>query len=118
MRKWNTDYRSLALILAPCMALQVMAQPRAADCFFTADFEGEDPLQGWDLGALVERQDANNVGNGEFVAAWSVGNAATANAAGYFPVPDAPVGDLFARANDAASPCNCAMDAVSLTTPS
>ncbi|HQW04998.1 MAG: T9SS type A sorting domain-containing protein [Flavobacteriales bacterium] len=117
MRKWNTDYRSLALILAPCMALQVMAQPRAADCFFTADFEGEDPLQGWDLGALVERQDANNVGNGEFVAAWSVGNAATANAAGYFPVPDAPVGDLFARANDAASPCNCAMDAVSLTTP-
>lgn len=118
METRRTSLASALFALLTCVAMQGYAQPRAAECFFTADFEGDDPLQGWDPGATVERQDENGNGLGEFVPAWIVGNADDANVAGYFPVPDAPVGGRFAMANDAAPPCNCAMGEVGLTTPS
>ena len=93
------------------------AQPRAAECFFIADFESEEPLNGWALGDLVERQDPLGTGSGMFTSPWVVGDAQQANAAGYFPVVDVPAGDHFVMANDAAPPCNCAMSDVMITTP-
>lgn len=93
------------------------AQPRAASCFFTADFEHTDALDGWDLGPLVERQTPEGDGLGEFVPAWMLGDAYNANSAQYFPVLDQPFGNRFVMTNDAAPPCNCDMSDVSLTSP-
>ncbi len=93
------------------------AQSRAEACFFANDFEQQDALAGWDLGPAVERRTPEGEGMGEFVPAWSVGNATEANAEGYFPVADSPMGNHFAMANDAAAPCNCDLSDVTLTTP-
>lgn len=107
----------------PCFALFLSAPMahaqggnKAQACFFAEDFEGGIPA-GWNIGAAVERQTSAGDSLGEFVPAWTVGNAAQANANGFFPVPDLPVGDRFAMANDDAPPCNCTMADVALTTP-
>lgn len=107
----------LLLSTGMLLASAAVAQPRAEACFFWNDFEGEDPLAGWNLGPAVERRTPEGQGLGLYVPAWSIGNAAAANSDGYFPVPDSPVGNKFAMANDAAAPCNCNMADVSLTTP-
>lgn len=91
-------------------------QDRAAACFLSADFESGIP-SGWDIGPAVERQDAEGNGLEEFVPAWTTGTAQQANAGGFFPVPDVPVRNSFAMANDDALPCNCNMAEVMLTTP-
>jgi len=85
-------------------------------CVLGADFEGGLPA-GWSVGAQVEQQDAMGNGLGSFVDAWRTGTSATASVNGYFPVPDVPSGNSFAMANDDASPCNCDMNDVALTSP-
>lgn len=95
-----------------------MSTVRAQDCFFGSDLEDGTIPSGWDIGPTVERQDQDGNGLGEFVSAWVVGNAEQADEGGFFPVPDEPIGNLFAMANDDAPPCNCAMTDVALTTPS
>lgn len=108
---------ALALALAGSIGTS-QAQSRAAACLFVNDLEDESALNGWDLGPTVERRTPEGEGLGEFVPAWTLGNAAEANAEGYFPVADSPVGNRFAMANDAAAPCNCDLADVALTTPS
>ncbi len=111
--------RRLGLGMAAwAMAVTVAhAQARAEACFFSADFEEADPLTGWEIGPAVERRTPEGVGLGEFVPAWTLGNADEADAAGYFAVPDSPIGNRFAMANDAAAPCNCDLNDVALTSP-
>ena len=107
------------LFLGPLLIAQgAMAQHRAAPCFVSYDFETIDQFSGWEIGRLVETQTPLGVGLGEIVPAWEIGDAASANADGYFPVPDFPLGNSFVQANDAASPCNCDMVDVELTSPS
>lgn len=95
---------------------RMLGQDRAAACFFSSDFETGIP-SGWDIGPAVERQDPDGNGLEEFVPAWTTGTAQDANAGGFFPVPDVPVGNRSAMANDDAPPCNCNMAEVMLTTP-
>ena len=111
------NLRSFAAAFVLALPFAGWAQPRASACFFNEDFEGENALAGWDLGTQVERRTPEGVGLGEFVAAWTLGDASDANAAQYFPVTDNPIGNRFVMANDAAPPCNCDMDDVLLTTP-
>ncbi|MBK8500489.1 MAG: hypothetical protein IPL52_17130 [Flavobacteriales bacterium] len=87
---------------------------KAAACFWSNDFESGIPLD-WEI-TQVERQTSAGVGLGEFVPSFTLGTATDANSGGYFPVPDRPIGNRFIMANDDASPCNCDMDTVSLTT--
>ena len=97
------------------------AQPalQKGNCLFSEDFEGGAIPAGWDIGSQVEQQDDNTgVGLGTFVDAWVVGTAADANNGGFFEVPDAPAGNLFAYANDDGDPCNCDMMDIGLVTPS
>ncbi|MCB0768313.1 MAG: hypothetical protein KDB95_13980, partial [Flavobacteriales bacterium] len=108
---------ALALSATWMMATSAFAQPRADACFFANDFEGDDAFNGWDLGPQVERRTPEGEGLGEFVSAWTVGNAGDANAEGYFAVMDSPIDNRFAMANDAAYPCNCEMGDVALTSP-
>jgi Secretion system C-terminal sorting domain len=89
---------------------------KAAACFWGNDFEGGIPLD-WTI-TQVERQTPTGVGLGEFVPAFTIGTAQDANAGGFFPVRDAPIGNQFIMANDDAEPCNCNMSDVSLTTGS
>ncbi len=103
----------LALLVFP---LATLAQDRAGACFFSADFEDGVIPTGWDVGPLVEMEDAAGNGLDTFVTAWTVGNAAAANAGGFFPVPGVPIGNQFAMANDDAPPCNCDMADLALTT--
>lgn len=105
---------SLAALL---VAGVVVGQPREQTCFFSAAFDTPDQLNDWDLGPQVERRSPTGTPLGEFVTAWNVGNAQEANAAGYFPVPDQPIGNRFVMANDAAPPCNCDFALATLTTP-
>ncbi|MCB9170994.1 MAG: T9SS type A sorting domain-containing protein [Flavobacteriales bacterium] len=92
-------------------------------CSIMEDLEGTTLADltsaGWSLGAQVETQDdLTGVGTGTFVYAWTIGDAAMANATGYFPVPDDPPGNHALLVNDNADPCNCDMSSVDLTTPS
>jgi hypothetical protein len=107
----------LPLLAIACLPFATWAQERADECFFGADFEDGTIPGGWEVGPLVEVQDAAGNGLDSFVVAWTVGNAAAANAGGFFPVPDVPIGNQFAMANDDAPPCNCDMGNVALTTP-
>lgn len=114
------SFRPLRIALfAPALlvAVSASAQPRAAECFYSADFETIDQFSGWDIGAFVMRQSPEGSDLGELIPAWEVGDADAANADGYFPVADQPSGNEFVMANDAASPCNCDMSAVALTSP-
>lgn len=69
--------------------------------------------------ALPEGWTGTNVTNlaGETVPAFITGDAAQANNGGYWPVPDVPVGNNFALANDDGPPCDCDMFLVQLTAP-
>lgn len=107
---------ALLLLALTCGTLHAQGGAKAQPCFFAEDFSAGLPA-GWDIGPEVERQTGNGLGLGEFVPAWAVGNAAEANANGFFPVPDVPANERFAMANDDAAPCNCAMADVALTTP-
>jgi len=108
------------LILLPFAALLLgqtaAAQSRQSTCLWSEDFEQGIPA-GWTTNQ-VERQTSAGVGLGEFVPAFSAGTASDANAGGFFPVPDMPVGNRFAMANDDAAPCNCDLDSAVLATPS
>ncbi|MFZ1694082.1 MAG: hypothetical protein WAT74_12855 [Flavobacteriales bacterium] len=108
------------LILLPLAALLLgqtaAAQSRQSTCLWSEDFEQGIPA-GWTTNQ-VERQTSAGVGLGEFVPAFTAGTASDANAGGFFPVPDMPVGNRFAMANDDAAPCNCDLDSAVLATPS
>jgi hypothetical protein len=93
------------------------AQTKAQACFFSADFNDGSIPSGWDIGPEVEMQDPLGNGLGTHVPAWTVGSAAEANSNGYFPVPNVPFGDRFLMVNDDASPCNCDLSDVAVTTP-
>ncbi|MGB0137946.1 MAG: T9SS type A sorting domain-containing protein, partial [Flavobacteriales bacterium] len=69
--------------------------------------------------ALPEGWTGTDVTNldGETVPAFITGDAAQANNGGYWPVPDVPVGNNFALANDDGPPCDCDMFLVQLTAP-
>lgn len=85
---------------------------------FSESFAGDALPTGWTTDpAQVERLDAQGNATGTFTAPYTVGNATAANVLGYFAVPDSPLGNTFAMANDDAPPCDCAMDSVSLVSP-
>lgn len=79
-------------------------------CLFSADFENGFLPAGW------QSSTTTIIATGEDTPAWTVGNSAQANAGGFFPVPDAPIGNRFAMANDDAPPCDCDMQEVTLET--
>lgn len=109
--------RVLTGILLSLTVALAHAQSRAT-CAFSESFpEGGLPADWVGLPTQVERLDADGNGTGEFTTPWQVGNAAQANAGGYFPVPDEPEGNSFAMANDDAPPCDCAMGDLSLFSP-
>lgn len=103
----------LALLL---LSQESAAQQRQSTCVWSEDFEQGIPA-GWSTNQ-VERQGPDGEGLGEFVPAFRAGTASEANAGGFFPVPDAPIGNRFAMANDDAPPCNCDLDSAVLATPS
>ncbi|MBK7383233.1 MAG: hypothetical protein IPI81_07835 [Flavobacteriales bacterium] len=103
----------LLLLLLPIGSL-AQGGAKAAPCFWSNDFETGIPLD-WTI-SQVERQTPEGVGLGEFVPAFTLGTASTANVGGFLPVIDLPIGNRFIMANDDASPCNCDMGDVSLTT--
>lgn len=107
-------------ILLPFLALVLgdaaSAQSRQSACLWSEDFEQGIPA-GWSTNQ-VERQTSTGTGIGEFVPAFRAGTASEANAGGFFPVPDRPVGNRFAMANDDAAPCNCDLDSAVLATSS
>lgn len=109
--------RTTILTLTLLAAFSAVAQPRAAACFYSADFETIDQFSGWDIGAFVLTQTPDGDTLEGIVPAWEISTADLANADGYFPVPDQPVGDHFVAVNDAAAPCNCTMNDVALVTP-
>jgi len=88
---------------------------QAQGIFFSADFNDGLWPSAFDLGAAVEQQTSEGEGLGVFVPAWRIGTATEANAGGFFEVPDMPIGNRFAMANDDAEPCNCDLQNVSLT---
>lgn len=90
-----------------CVASTLHAQT----CFFSADFEDGSIPSDWSNTSVII------VSNGETTDAWTVGNSEQANSGGFFSVPDVPIGNRFAMANDDAAPCDCIMDQVFLTTP-
>ena len=98
-----TQHLLLTLLLACVPHVAAVAQ----SVFYTANVEDGLWPAAFDLGAPVERLDAEGNGTGEFVPAWRIGTAAEANEGGFFPVPDLPTGNRFAMANDDAEPCNC-----------
>lgn len=83
----------------------------AQNCFYSADFEDGNLPAGW------SSSEATILSTGEGTPAWTVGNSTAANAGGFFPVPDAPIGNRFAMANDDAVPCDCDMADAVLTLP-
>ena len=106
--------RAVLGLLLPFLSSFVQAQSRATCVYSEAFPEGSLPAAWVGLPAQVEQLDGDGNGTGTFTAPWQVGNAAQANAAGYFPVPDEPEGNTFVMANDDAPPCDCAMDDLSL----
>ena len=88
-----------------------MAYMKNTDVLFE-DFEAS----GADLPADWGNTDVTDI-DGVVVAAFNVGDAALANSGGYWPVPDSPVGNMFAQANDDGPPCDCDMFLVELTVP-
>lgn len=103
--------RTTLLSIGLGAALATSAQPKAAVCFFSATFDDGTLPTGWSNSSV------EILSTGETTDAWTVGNAAEANANGFFPVIDEPIGNRFAMANDDAAPCDCGMAQVHLTTP-
>lgn len=111
-----SDRHFLSALFA-VVAWQCEAQTRAT-CLYSETFASPGLPADWvGLPAQVERLDADGNSTGEFIAPWQVGDAAQAAAGGYFPVPDEPMGNTFAMANDDAPPCDCAMSDLSLFSP-
>ncbi|MBK9177229.1 MAG: hypothetical protein IPM46_13030 [Flavobacteriales bacterium] len=79
-------------------------------CLFSADFESGSLPAGW------QSSTSTIIATGEDTPAWIVGNSAQANAGGFFPVPDAPIGNRFAMTNDDAPPCDCDLGEATLET--
>lgn len=113
MLRTNFDRFSALALVGCCLFLTQAAI--AQGTFYSADLETGVWPSGIDIGAPVERLDANGQGTGEFVPAWRIGTASEANASGSFPVPNIPTGNRFAMANDDAAPCDCDMFDVALT---
>ncbi|MCB0770323.1 MAG: hypothetical protein KDC00_07955 [Flavobacteriales bacterium] len=110
--------RTRAIILIALLSATAdLAAQRATDCIAFYDFETIDQFNGWDIGPFVDAQTPGGEPTGVIVTAWELADATAANANGYFPVPDIPIGNTFVQANDAADPCNCGMNDVKLTTP-
>lgn len=105
------------LSLAALLFCTLTGTAQQGTCFYSEGFEGENALATWDLGSDVEVLTAAGIGTGELVPAWRISTAAQANINGYFPLVDQPLGNRSVTANDAAAPCNCAMDNVILTSP-
>jgi hypothetical protein len=104
------------LLLVPFLVpFACIAQP-GQGCFFFEDFEGGEVPAGWQY-SWVETTTEEGEPTGEWHPAWRIGNAAQANAGGFFPVPDQPVGNLFIMANDDAPPCPCDFSDAWLITP-
>ncbi len=103
--------RTTLLTLGLGLVLSISAQPKAATCFFSATFEVATLPTEWS-NSTVEV-----LSTGETTEAWTIGNASQANANGFFPVVDQPIGNRFAMVNDDAAPCDCGMDQVYLTSP-
>lgn len=76
------------------------------------DFEGSVPAlpMGWATSQVTDLE-------GLTVDAFITGDATQANVGGYWPVPDVPLGNNFAQANDDGLPCDCDMFLVTLTAP-
>ncbi|MBK9759607.1 MAG: T9SS type A sorting domain-containing protein [Flavobacteriales bacterium] len=110
---------SYSWILVALVLVSASGSARAqVNCLFSEDFTGAELPVGWGLApGQVERLDASGNGTGQFTSPFTVGTSLEANAIGYFPVPNDPIGNRFAMANDDAQPCDCAMDQVSLLTP-
>lgn len=108
--------RPLALLGAAAAAISAFGQ--RATCLFSETFNGPDLPAGWTMDpAAVERLDQQGDSLHLTTAPWTIGNAATANVMGYFPVPDDPVANAFAMVNDDAPPCNCILNGVALESP-
>jgi Secretion system C-terminal sorting domain len=106
---------------ALCLALNVVdaaSSQAQVNCQFTETFSGAGLPAGWTMEpAQVERLDGAGNGTGTFTAPFAFGTSIEANAEGYFPVPNDPVANRFAMANDDAPPCDCNMADVGLITP-
>jgi hypothetical protein len=109
-RLLNTLYRATVIFALALGGHSLYAQ----GIFFSADFNDGNWPSAFDLGAAVEQQSPEGEGTGEFIPAWRIGTASEANAGGFFEVPDMPIGNRFAMANDDAEPCNCDLENVSL----
>lgn len=103
--------RSRTLPLVALLALAAARPAAAQNCLFSADFEGDDLPTGWQSSTTTV------VSTGATIPAWRVGNSAQADAGGFFPVPDIPIGNRFAMVNDDAPPCDCALQQAWLTSP-
>lgn len=83
----------------------------------TEDFQGVSGAMpgslpsGWSTNQVVQMDGSN--GN-----AFKTHNSTTANAGGYWPVPQIGTGNKFAGANDDMTPCDCGMDDVYVQSPS
>ncbi len=94
----------------------LLAQPKAQPCFFSEDFESDEVPAGWDM-PWVWRTTTDGELLDDAVLSWRIGNAATANAGDFFPVPDVLPGNRFIMANDDAPPCPCDLQDVWLRMP-
>ena len=103
---------SVRKLLLPLLLLPSVGARAQVTCLFTEDFSAAELPGGWSMepATVVDA-------SGGATAPWRTGTAAEADAAGYFPLPDDPVGNRCVLANDDAAPCDCAMSGVSLITP-
>jgi hypothetical protein len=97
---------------AAALCLWATVAHAQTSCLLSEDFQAPGLPAGWSSVPGLVTDD-----NGGNTAPWVVGTAAAADANGYFPLPDDPVGNLAALANDDAPPCDCSMDDVSLISP-
>lgn len=98
-------------LLHSIIGLAVAGPGAAQTCLWSTGFEADALPPGW-TGSTT-----TIVATGETTAAWTVGTAEEADVNAYFPLPDDPVGNRAALANDDAPPCDCAMGDVMLTSP-
>lgn len=103
---------SVRKFLVPLLILPSIGTYAQVTCLFSEDFSATELPADWTM-------EPTTVGDasGGTTEPWRSGTAAEADAAGYFPLPDDPVGNRCALANDDAAPCDCTMPGVSLATP-
>lgn len=109
------DKDQITPIIAPRGEIQVGSALRATDILFE-DFQAGGPYlpAGWGNTDVTTLIDGPLMG--ELAPAFTVADATSSNAGGYWPVPDLP-GNTFAQANDDNVPCDCDMILIELTTP-